>query len=850
MTVPLSSPEPCRVLAPVPAGHPRRPGLARPVAPSWRKALPWCKPAPWVLAAALSLAAASVATAQETIIRAQPVPESTGTVTSQPEEDLFEFASLLFARDDHAAAAAKFEEYLDAYPRGRHRQVVMFRLGSSYLRLGEQARAERVFANLVNQFPTGNDSGAAAYILAALRYNRGDYAEALPYFRQAVDNLAAGERLNNSLLFLGRTYERLGRAEDAIAPLKRVAAIAEDNPNRTGAMQTLGALQLETGDLEGALQTFETLAPIAPDQAVRAEALTKAGLVLDRLDRLEDAIAKFDRVLDLPTDDDTNTWKGFALVSLLQTYYGRGDYRAVVNTYNRAAATVPQDENWARVMLVVGNANRSLKQYTAAIDFYLLIERHRGDSEEAMEAGYWKLYCFYVLGNDRLPEFAQAFLETYTPRHPDHRYLSLVRLILAQFHFNRQEYEKSAEAFTRVDIDQVPESIRAASLFNKAWTETQGGAPYAAVDSWTRFIERYPDNDSIPEARAQRGVAHKLLSQFDQAVTDLEHVTSEYPESAAAEMAWQQLGIVQFERRDLPGMVAAFNGLLENFPDSIAAAEAHYWVGWGHFEMRDFRSSIDPLTRAVDLDPDNYREKALPKLVLAHYYLEDVDGLARKVDRYTAEVEHAVVHPNVLSWLGLKYAEMRNPAQANRYLTLASTPGEPASTPAIVWRALAEARIDVSDYEGSIQAIDHYLNAVEGRSDRARGFLSKARAQLMLDQLDEAESSVGDGLEMQNEGRVNAQLRVVQGDVARARARIAASEGRHEDARASLQEAAGRYIIVSQIWLEDPEVTPEALEKAAITLNELGQTEQADSMIDLLRERFPDYRMRQQAEAG
>lgn len=845
MSMPVSSPG-SRIARPVAAARcPGRPGAAGAVG---RLTVPAS-----ALALALGFAVLTPlpTAAQETIIRAQPVPDPGATVTSQPEEDLFEFASLLFAREDHAAAAAKFEEYLQAFPRGRHRQVVMFRLGSSYLRLGDQARAERVFANLVSQFPTGNDSGAASYILAALRYNRGDYSEALPYFRQAVDNLDAGERLNNSLLFLGRTLERLERPEEAIAPLKRAAAIAEDNPNRTGAMQTLGALQLETGDLEGALATFDALVPIAPDQAVRAEAMTKAGLVLDRLDRLEEAIARFDRVLDLPTGEDTSTWKGFALVSLLQTYYSRSDYRAVVNTYNRAATTVPQDENWARVMLVVGNANRSLRQYTAAIDFYLLIERHRGDSEEALEAGYWKLYCFYVLGDDKLPDFAQAFLDTHTPRHPDHRYLSLVRLILAQFHFNQQDYERSAEAFTKVDIDQVPESIRAASLFNKAWTETQGGAPYAAVDSWTRFLDRYPEHESIAEARAQRGVAHKLLGQFDQAVVDLEHVTREHPDSPAAEMAWQQLGIVQFERRDLPGMVGAFNGLLENFPDSIAAAEAHYWIGWGHFEMRDFRPSIDPLTRAVDMDPENYREKALPKLVLAHYYLEDVDGLARKIDRYTDEVEHAMVHPNVLSWLGLKYAEMSEPAKANRYLTLASTPGEPDRTPAIVWRALAEARIDVADYEGSISAIDHYLNAVEGRSDRARGYLSKARSQLMLDQLDEAEASVASGLEMQNEGRVNAQLRVVQGDVARARARIAASEGRHEDARASLQEAAGRYIIVSQIWLEDPEVTPEALEKAAVTLTELGQTEQADSMIDLLRERFPDYRLRQSAtDAG
>lgn len=795
---------------------------------------------------AAMLLAPGASTSQETVIRAVPIPEpgSTPQQAGGPEQDLFDFASLLFSQDDHAAAAAKFEEYLRAYPQGRHRQVVMFRLGSSYLRLQRQELAEQIFERLVREFPTGNDTGGAAYILAALRYNRSEYESALPYFRQAVENLEPGERLNNSLLFLGRTLERMRRPREAVEPLKRVAAITDNNPNRAGALQTLGTLQIELEDFEGALQTYQTLIPIAPDQATRAEAMTKVGLVLDRLDRMDEAVAQFERVLDLPADGDSTKWKGFALVSLLQTYYGRGDYRAVVNAYNRAAASVPQDENWARVMLVVANANRSLRQFGAAIDFYLLIEQHRPDSDEAFEAGYWKLFSFYSLGDDQLPEFTRLFLERYGPRHPDHRFLSLARLILAQFHFNKQQYQLSADAFARVDIDQIPEAIRESSLFNKAWTQTQGGAPLAAVDSWTRFLERYPESASAIEARVQRGVAHKLLGDFDRAVADLEHVTTGHPEHPAAEMAWQQLGIVQFERRDLRGMVAAFSGLLEHFPESIAAAEAHHWIGWAHFEMREFRESITPFTRAVEMDGRSYREKSLPKLVLANYYLEDVEGLAAMIDLYLEQVPNAVVHQNVLSWLGLKFAEARDPARANRYLTLASTPDSPRDTPAIVWRALAEARLDVPENEGAIIAINHYLGAVDGRSDRARGFLTRARAQLMLDQLDEAEASVASGLELQNEGRVNAQLRVVLGDVERARARIASAEGRHDDARALLREAAGRYFIVSQIWLDDPQVTPEALEKAAITFSELGQTDQAESMLELLRERFPTYQLR------
>ena len=48
-----------------------------------------------------------------------------------PDEDLYDYASLLYERKEYALALESFGQYLQRYPAGRHVPMCLFRIGES-----------------------------------------------------------------------------------------------------------------------------------------------------------------------------------------------------------------------------------------------------------------------------------------------------------------------------------------------------------------------------------------------------------------------------------------------------------------------------------------------------------------------------------------------------------------------------------------------------------------------------------------------------------------------------------------------------------------------------------------------
>ncbi|PYJ72049.1 MAG: hypothetical protein DME72_08730 [Verrucomicrobia bacterium] len=82
------------------------------------------------------------------------------------------------------------------------------------------------------------------------------------------------------------------------------------------------------------------------------------------------------------------------------------------------------------------------------------------------------------------------------------------------------------------------------------------------------------------------------------------------------------------------------------------------------------------------------------------------------------------------------------------------------------------------------------------------------------------------GGEIQPEGRVNAEARLLAGEVQLER-------GNFADAGKAFKGVALLY--------DDPAITPRALDKAALAFRQAGNTEEADRLSHELRERYPNY---------
>jgi TolA-binding protein len=91
---------------------------------------------------------------------------------------------------------------------------------------------------------------------------------------------------------------------------------------------------------------------------------------------------------------------------------------------------------------------------------------------------------------------------------------------------------------------------------------------------------------------------------------------------------------------------------------------------------------------------------------------------------------------------------------------------------------------------------------------------------------DEAQKIAEEIMALQPEGRVNAEARLLAGEVQLER-------GNFDDAGKAFKGVALLY--------DDPAITPRALDKAAVAFRHAGNTDEADRLSHELRERYPNY---------
>ena len=105
----------------------------------------------------------------------------------------------------------------------------------------------------------------------------------------------------------------------------------------------------------------------------------------------------------------------------------------------------------------------------------------------------------------------------------------------------------------------------------------------------------------------------------------------------------------------------------------------------------------------------------------------------------------------------------------------------------------------------------------------------------------EADLTAKDGLTIVKDGKLQAQLLIQEGDIYYEEGEKLEKAGDHDAALQKWKDAAGKYIVPSQIFV-DPQITPEALFKAARALNRAGEASKAEELLKQLKSRYPEYR--------
>lgn len=786
--------------------------------PPVRRALPANEPPPPRAQPADTAAPAS---------SAEPSPESSPVDTVSSAQRQLDYADGLFAQKQYDLAIPEFEKYLDQHPTAAGRANAFFFLGESYRALNKSGAARRNFQSVLDDFPESDFSGPAAYVLAESAFTEKNYGAALPLFHRAAAKSKEAPVVLSARYFEARCLESLDKKDDAVGLYQQVIDAKNPNPYREDSRSAAASILLSRGKKADALRQYEALSNEAQKPSLKGEASVRAGLIA--LDLIQPEKGKIDKgMVDRATallqkgrsTPEAGKFRAIAEVALLRLDYLSGQFAQLLSEYHKEPPRFPEEAR-AEVMLLAANAERQLGHVKEADGIYSDIIAKYPKRDEAKDAQYQRLINIYNSSPAEVVEAVDQFLQS----NPASERADQAKLLKAEALYKQGNYAEAAPIYAEVREAQLSPKLRADAAYKLIWCYVQAKDIPRLVEACTFYIQTFPDGAQASAALAQRAMAYQQDKNYDVALADLYTILTRYPAAHEREAALQQKALILGQQGNSKGMSDTFKQLLKEFPKSSVAAQAQFYIGKAAFDAKDYKNAIPALNAARQLNKEQYLDAATVRIVSAYFYLKDRKALTNEVDSFLAANPSAAIPANILEWLGVENYNEKNYPATEKYLSALGKMNNPGVKPDF-WFYLGDAESRLKNFAEAENAYGQYLQAATDPAGKAKVLLALGAAKIGVHKPDDAEKIAQEIMALQPEGQVNAEARLLAGDV--------------EVERGHFDDAGKAFMGVALLY-DDPAITPRALSKAAAAYEKAGKSEEAGKAARELHEKYPNY---------
>ena len=758
----------------------------------------------------------------KTYPKAVPKLEYTEKSDEKPSA-LIDYANFVYSQKQWTIASTYYLKFLEISPNNILAPLATYRLAETYLKQKNINDAEKFYLKIFEDFTNSEYLGPATYRLGSIYYSNNKFLEAANFFNTAKETLDKKSVQLSATYYHARSLNETKQYTKALSAFEKLSIIENENPYREAALLTIARIYADNNEEKKSINAFTRLIKISEKEDIQAESLVKSGLMSNSLGDTQKAKDYFSSALALQGGEE---WKPDAQFHLIKIYYQEKNFQKVIDTYSEGAFSM-SDEIRPKMLLMVGNSFRQMDRHKDAISVYILLREHYPSSKEASESEYRKLLSLFNLGNKSLPRYVDRFLEWQRPRNPNHKNIDMAILIKAEHFFEREDFISSGNAYDEIRLSNVPQELASSLLYKKAWSHSESKNATKAITSFTEFIESYPEDKRISNALAKRALNYKSIEDYTSALSDLKKIIEKFQETESAELAYQQIALIEGQRQNYPALISSYQKLLEKYPSSKASAEAYFWIGWGQFELKKFKESSAALREARKLDKRSYHERATLRIILAEYSQQRVEAVQDELESLRQSVNKIIIPPQIYLWLGVNLFDSNNYSESSYYLNLACNPQDPASTQAVVWRYLGQARLFTGEYKKSIEAFDFYLNTPQPSNNKARVLHDKSTALLALKEFKEAEKIVESALSLQPQSRIYGMLCLVWGE-------IALQQEKYDEAI--------KRLIKPTYAIEDSNITPTAILKSSFAHEKIGETNKAEELLSKLKSKYPKFK--------
>lgn len=732
--------------------------------------------------------------------------------------DQVQFADGLFSRGLYDLAV---REYLAAATNGAAgaSDVASYRAAECFRLMGQPERAAELYRQVADQQPAGRYAGRAAFRHAELAVTGGQYAEAVDRFEAVMKAQPAPDLAAPALYYLGYAQHKLDRASKAEKAFERLVREFPDSPYAVwGRVELAGLLMRRDGPDAEIRELLGAALRGGAGQRAGAEALYLLG---DQAFRKGDFAASADAYARLLKEYPQDARAGESLLSAAWAHYRAQRPAPALEIVERglAAAGAPASAEW---LYLQANCLRLLERGDDARAVYARLTREYPDSEWG-QAGVYETAVLLYQAKDYAGSYDLASRARATPALAED--LAWLRAESAREAGRGVESRRHYEDFARA----FPGSARVpTALFQVARLLQAGGETAAAAERYRALAGAYPTDHWAPEALLAGAYCRVVLNQYAEAIADWEQLLASYPDFRARDEAWYGKAQAEVDLKRSAAARASLESMLLQHAKSRLAAEAHYLLGSlleneGEYEAAEYHYRMATLKKA---DPALARKIEFRRVAVLQRQGR-ADEAAQALNGLVAADAGAEIPAPLLDWVVRWNFSRERHDDAERAGRALGESGTNAAWRQIGWYFAgrsAQAGGRLADARAS------YTRCLEQDAATREG----AEAALYLGRAASAEQD----WTAAEQAFTQAGERSTTEDLADVRARSYFGLGQAAAARARSEEAA-RYFMSVAVLYDDPELTPEALYRAAEAFQKLGRAADRDKALAELRQRYP-----------
>jgi TolA-binding protein len=758
---------------------------------------------------------------QVPVQRALPVDETPEAPPAaeggQPEKRQLEYANALFTRKIYDLAIPEYQKYIEDYPAASGRANAYFSLGECYRNLNKPSTARTNFQKVFNDYGESEFAGPAAYALGEMAFTQKNYGEALPLFHRSATKSKDAAVALSAHYFEARCLEALDHKDEACDIYQQVADAKNPNPYREDARETAARIANARGRKGDALRQYEALSNETQKPALKAEATVRAGLIALELIQLDKAMALLQKGRSLP---EAGKWRGLAQVGVFKVEYQAGQYAQLLNNYKKISAQLPEEMR-PEVMLLAANSQRQLSHAKEAEALYAEIIQKYPNLEEAKDAAFDRLLNIYNSDPSTLPPEVDQYLAT----NPPVERADQAKLFKAEALYKQQNYPRAAPIFAELRASQLSPKLRVEAAYQLGSCYLQMKDVPGIVEAFGYFVQAFPDSPLATPAYTRRAETYEADKNYNAALADWNAIIGKYPGAHEREEALQHKALILGQQQNAKGMAETFRQLLREFPKTSSSAMAHYYIGKSAFELKDFKTALAELNTARQQDKEHYCVLATIRIISCYFALHDRAAVTREVDSFLASNAQGTIPAEILEWLGIEYYNEKNYGAAEKYLSVLGKIDNPR-VKTDFWFYLGDAAARQQKFDESENALGKYLQVATDPAGKAKVLLKLGEVKIAAHKPDDAQKIAEQIMVLQPEGQVNAQARLLAGDV--------------QFERANFEEAGRAFMSIALLY-DDPAITPRALKKAAMSYQRAGKASEADKAARELKDKYPNY---------